>query len=340
MNSFNLFLPKIIEHKIVSIVGIHKNVGKTTTLNKILQLSREKYRIALTSIGIDGEVEDILGKHKKPRIYVKKGTIVATASQCLEECDVTKEILESTNFITPFGKIIIFRAISDGYVLLAGPSITNEIKELCKHLEMFDVDLILIDGAFSRRSLASPSITHATILAVGAAFSIDMNETVRESIFISEIFQLPSINDVNIRNLFEEVKKVGYILSNNTVHSFDLDITIDSDDYLINASYKKPKFFIIKGLINNNLLKNLILNIPNLSEIPILIQDATKILISRQIYDLFKKAGGKFKVFNPIRLIAITINPWSPEGFDYPKNEFLFQLQKALTLPIFNIHEE
>lgn len=66
--------------------------------------------------------------------------IIATARDCLRNCDVTKEILYTTDFSTPMGDIIILRAISAGYVDIAGPSYNACIKVILYIMEHFEVN--------------------------------------------------------------------------------------------------------------------------------------------------------------------------------------------------------
>ena len=84
-----------------AIIGMDKNVGKTTVLNYILGKTKDINVLGLTSIGRDGESIDRVTHTPKPRIYVKKGIILATAKQCMFQSDITKEILESTDIKTP-----------------------------------------------------------------------------------------------------------------------------------------------------------------------------------------------------------------------------------------------
>ena len=86
------------DYKRLSIIGMEKNVGKTTVLNKLIEDIGLQKTIGLTSIGRDGEDTDVVTNTHKPRIYVNQGTIIATARDCLRNCDVTKEILYITDF--------------------------------------------------------------------------------------------------------------------------------------------------------------------------------------------------------------------------------------------------
>ena len=47
----------IAKYKSISIIGNYKNVGKTTTLNYIIDGARDNIVLGLTSIGVDGEEE-------------------------------------------------------------------------------------------------------------------------------------------------------------------------------------------------------------------------------------------------------------------------------------------
>ena len=107
----------------VSIIGMCKNAGKTTVLNRIIrEMADSGCTLGLTSIGRDGESKDLVTGTQKPGIYVREGTLVATASELiLRHCDVTREMLAATGISTPMGDVVILRARSDGNIQLAGP---------------------------------------------------------------------------------------------------------------------------------------------------------------------------------------------------------------------------
>ena len=112
----------------ISFIGMSKNAGKTTTLNYFIDKTRGKYTLGLSSIGRDGETVDRVTQTEKPRVYIYAGTIVATSANCYKLSDATLEIIHVTNINTPLGRIIIARAVTDGYVEIAGPSTTYDMK--------------------------------------------------------------------------------------------------------------------------------------------------------------------------------------------------------------------
>lgn len=179
-------------HRSLSIIGMGKNAGKTTVLNRLIGLMWDDPRVlALTSIGRDGESTDIVTGTEKPGIWVREGTLIATAVDMLRLGDVTPEILDTTGVYTPVGEVVILRALSDGHVQLAGPSIGEQLTAVAQQLYAHGTDIVLMDGAISRRSLAAPAVSEATILCAGASYSPDMEKVVADTAYACALLMLP-----------------------------------------------------------------------------------------------------------------------------------------------------
>ena len=84
----------------VAMLGMCKNAGKTTALNRLIRELGEAGvpAAALTSIGRDGEATDLVTGTEKPPIYMREGMLAATAEQLLPLCDVSREILATILF--------------------------------------------------------------------------------------------------------------------------------------------------------------------------------------------------------------------------------------------------
>ncbi len=179
-------------HASLSIIGMCKNAGKTTVLNRIIRHLRADPRVlAVTSIGWDGESVDIVTGTEKPSIWIRSGTLVATAADTLRRSDVTREILYATGMNTPLGEVVIFRALSDGMVELAGPSMNDQVKEIMGILQALGSDILLVDGATSRRTVGGPRITEGMILCAGASYHPDMGQVVADTAHICALLTLP-----------------------------------------------------------------------------------------------------------------------------------------------------
>ncbi|TKJ19601.1 MAG: hypothetical protein CEE43_14930 [Promethearchaeota archaeon Loki_b32] len=333
------FLNAINKCKIISIIGLAKNVSKTTTLNYIIK-NLEGYRLGLTSIGRDGEKYDVITQLPKPRIFIKMGTIVATARQSFEASEVKMEILKKTEFNTPLGEILILKALSDGLIELAGPSINKYLQEICLDLKNLGCDLILIDGAFDRRSYATPIISDATILSTGASVSEDMQNVINLTVHTIELLNLESEVDQQTIEIAQEIlkkSKVGIIDNKNSIKLLDVLTPLDSARDIANILDENSKYIVIKGALTDKSIEDLMNLTDKYKEITILVEDATKLFLSKKIKKKFQKKGGIIKVLNSIKVIAVTINPTSPLGYRFEKNTFLNLMKKNLNVPVFDL---
>src|SRR5947209_13993362 len=76
----------------LSLIGLSKNVGKTTTTNHLLEaiLCQNLYcaeDLAITSLGLDGEAIDVLTGLPKPRYVPQAGILVATTKDFIRQAE-------------------------------------------------------------------------------------------------------------------------------------------------------------------------------------------------------------------------------------------------------------
>ena len=334
MDFITNFLNEISKHKIISIIGLAKNVSKTTTLNL------ENRRLGLTSIGRDGERYDVITQLPKPRIFIRSGTIIATARQSYEASEAKMEILKKTEFNTPLGEILILKALSDGLIELAGPSINKHLRQICLELKDLGCELILIDGAFDRRSYATPIISDATILSTGASVSENMESVINLTIQAIELLNLECETEKEIQKISKEIlkkSKVGIIDNDNSIKLLDVLTSLDAANDLAKIINEKSKYIVLKGALTDKMLTDLMKLSENYNELTILAEDATKLFLSGNIMKKFQKKGGSIKVLHPINIIAVTINPTSPYGYKFDKNKFLSALKERLNVPVYDL---
>lgn len=332
-------IEEIKKYKSLSIIGNYKNVGKTTTLNYILSKAKGKITLGLTSIGVDGEKEDIVTTTKKPRIYVNKESIIATAKSCVLKSDITKEILETTDINTPLGNVVIFKALSDGYVELAGPSRNSGIKYICDRLNNFGCNLAIVDGALSRKTLASPSITEATIFCSGAILSSDIDKVVEQTIFELDMMGIESINDTRLKNVYKKFESCKVCIINHDYSYKDLKLktVLNSQDEIIENLNDDSKYIFVNGIIVNSFIEGLIKSSDKYKDKTILVKDGTKIFLDKLVYNKFIALGGNIKCIDKINLIGLSINPTSITGYSFQSLEFQSKLEKSIQVPIFDV---
>lgn len=296
--------------------------------------------LGLTSIGRDGEEIDVVTSTEKPKIYIEKNSIVATAKACLLNSDFTREIVETTDINTPMGEIVIARALSDGYVDLGGPSVNNYMSQIRDKLLKYNCDLVIIDGALNRKTFASPAITEATVLSTGAALNRSMNEVVKETIHSIELLSLPKVEDLCINKVSREILScgnIGVIYKDNTYKVLDAVTALNSSRIVVEALDDNVSCLVIKGVISDTLIKEIMASTVLYRDITIVAEDGTKLFINGDTYYKFTKQGGEIQVLNKINIVCVTTNPKAPYGYEFSPKEFVYRLRDLTDIPVFDV---
>ena len=148
----------------LSIIGMEKNTGKTTCCNYLLQQFKETNRkVAVTSIGIDGEQTDVVTLTQKPEIEIFKGMGFVTSEYFYQKKKLTAEIINISQRSTSHGRLVFAKAVTSGKVILSGPNTTVWLKQVMEQLYAAGFDFVMTDGALSRKSLASPILSESLI---------------------------------------------------------------------------------------------------------------------------------------------------------------------------------
>lgn len=332
-------LKYIKNYKVISIIGMDKNVGKTTALNYIIKKTRGIFSLGLTSAGVDGESKDVVTGTDKPRIYVPAQTIIATAKQCFLKSDITLEVLESTSFSTPLGNVIIGKALSEGHVELAGPSINSQMIEISSRLKKLGSELVLIDGALSRKSTAVSELCDGVILATGAALSNKIDYVVNETVHKIQLLSLDTIDDKEIIRISEAFKEEKIILINrNYTHkSLSVPTSLSAYKEILENINNETMCILIRGIITDKLLQQIMNSGKSRNSITIIAENGTKFFISSETFHRYINTCGKIKVLNSINVFLVTCNPSSPFDYSFDNKEFIAKLQKKVNVPVLNV---
>ncbi|MCX8094770.1 MAG: hypothetical protein N3D74_01065 [Caldisericia bacterium] len=304
--------------KILSIIGLSKNCGKTTTLNKIIEiLEKEGKKVCITSIGIDGESFDYLFLFEKPKIHLKENFYVITSIDSLENSDAKISIVKKFNIFTSKGELILVKIEKEGDVEVSGPYIGKDLEKILNEIKELDFDFILIDGAIDRK--VSIRYSDGIILQTGLNIMDKKEEIIEETLFYKELFLLPEID--------EEIKNIIYKIKNH--HKF---IYILNNDFIKSDTIKKfnEKYLFINGALTDAILDEIIKE--DIKKI--IVEHPYNILTSRKIYFDFKKNEGDIYVINQVKLLGFSFSSFNQEGvFNLKDEEEVFETLKDRLKP-------
>lgn len=322
----------------LSIVGTAKNVGKTETLNYLLRRMREENfsSVALTSIGVDGEVTDQVTQTPKPEIVIPAGFTFVTSENHYTQRQLTSCVTGLSDNQGALGRFIFARAQIAGKAILSGPSTSRDLERLIARLHREGVKLVLVDGALSRVSLASPSVADGMILATGAALSVNPAELVRRTAFLLQLVNLPLLDDAALASRLRGIEQGVWAVDGEGVPH---DLEIPSVFLLDRAKVPFDTYgdtLYVPGAITDRLLNQLR---AKRKRVRLVAQDFTRFFVEPLTFHNFIKSGCEVCCLDSTRLIAVTFNPFSPQGYHLDSVRLRAMLREALQLPVYDVRD-
>ena len=330
------------EYKSVSIVGMAKNAGKTTALNYLIEEAYDEgLTLGITSTGRDGETVDLVTETEKPKVYLYEDTLVSVPSRLMELAEAGLEIIQTTPYRTSLGEIYITKVKESGYVQIAGPVVSVETKKLSEEMLSLGADLVLIDGAIDRKSVANPDSSDAVIISTGAVLSRDINKVAADTAHLVELYGLSLFNKEDIREIIEReenVDKVILVKKDGTVVKPEATSGLALGNTLNELIDENTEVLYIPGALTAGLLAKV--DMPKLRNITLVVKDPTRIFIKPVPWKRLKRIGMKMEVLKSIEVCAITVNPFAPQGYSFDSGELIDVMEKAIPgIPIIDVRK-
>lgn len=327
-----------MRHRSVAIVGLAKNTGKTECLNYILRHVKDAgRRVALTSIGIDGESLDQVSQTPKPEIKVYEDMVFVTSEKHYREKRLIAEVMDISTEQTSLGRLVTARAVSPGKVLLSGPAKAESARRLIEGMRRHSVDTTIVDGALSRLSIGSPTVTDAMILATGAALSCNIPQLTRMTKYVYDRIRLPQVAPELAERLAPIESGVWAVDKDGEVR----DLGIPS--IFMAAGHKERLFqygntLYVAGVVSDNFMRFLRQQ-KNAAELTLVIRDFTKMFATMEAYYAYLKKGGRVKVLHSSKLLAVCVNPLAPNGYRLDSDELREAIQTSLGVPAYDVRK-
>ena len=329
------FINDILRYESLSIVGLEKNTGKTECLKYVLdRLPVQTKRIAVTSIGIDGETVDQVTRTQKPEIVLREGMYFGTSETHYRQRRLVSELIDVSDENTSLGRVVTARALTGGKILLSGPSSASSLRRWMGDIRRLGIDLVIIDGALSRMSSASPAVSQSMILATGAAYSANINTLVSKTAHVVDLVNLELTSEKNRDTLSLLDKGLWFIDKQGQLHPLDTMTSLSKDIHF--QGMEDCETLYVAGALVDGFLEKVRKN-KNLKQVELVVRDFTKIFVTPQQFRLFIKAGGRISVLQKSKLIAVTVNPTSPSGYVLDSDTLCARLSEAIRLPVYDL---
>lgn len=314
----------------LALIGLSKNAGKTTTTNHLLEtLVGEKYfqaaELALTSLGLDGEATDALTGLPKPCYVPQAGLLVATTAELLLQAE--RDGAQFERFMqlpgrTALGPVMLARVLRPGRVIIAGPTFLQELRNALDQFSRLGARLSIVDGAINRLGAASPTNTDACIVCIGTSAAATAELVGRRTADILRRLsteQTGSIDAYRKHNSLDRLLMFAIDDDEKASNCFEdgIDPQREASWIARHIQNSQKPVFILHGAFTEELSRALLDVLPKKlsfgQEGEIIIEDATKIFCHSIVLQRLSERGLNVRVANPIRILALTVNPYTPE---------------------------
>ncbi|MEG0156449.1 MAG: hypothetical protein RR661_02225, partial [Anaerovoracaceae bacterium] len=294
--------------------------------------------LGITSTGRDGESTDVVTGTDKPKVFLDVGTIVSVPRQLYDLADAGLELLQMSKYRTSLGEILLCRVVESGYVQIAGPVVTAETKKMCVEMEQLGAEMIIIDGAIDRKSIAAPDTSDGIILSTGAVLSRKMNKVVEQTAHVVHIYGLPELKDANALSRIEEFReqeKILLIKEGETIMP-DLKTGLGGGRFLDEAIDEEVKYIYLPGAFTKSVIADI--SMKKIKGVTFVVKDPTKIFMDAVSWQQWAKKGLKLTVLKNINVAAITVNPFAPGGYSFDHEELRDAMQAAMPeIPVIDV---
>lgn len=335
------FVDEILKYKSLSIVGLEKNTGKTECLNYVLRrLEHSGRRLALTSVGVDGEKTDRVTGTAKPETELYKSLIFITSEKHYRQKRISAEILEISTRSTALGRLVTARALSRGKVMFSGPADTLWLRQLINRMDAYNVDTTIVDGAISRLSHGSPAVTDSMILNTGAAVSASIPKLISHTRFVYELIRIPVFEGVKgtSETLLARESGIYSIDGNGATHDLNIPSVFLLKDHE-KELFKYGNTIYVTGAVSDRMLDFIRMQ-KSFKNTTLIIRDFTRLFVKPETYRAFINSGHQLRVLLSTKLLAVCVNPVSPAGYVLNSEELCAGLSEALQIPVYDIKKQ
>lgn len=334
----------------LAIIGSEKNAGKTTTLNHLIQAARETAYprpLALTSIGRDGEGEDVVTGGQKPRIYINAGTYVLTGQKSLAAADALLDIRALTGVRDAMGEIVLARALSDGFVELLGPSRAQDLNVCEQVLRAEQAECFyIVDGALSRQSSAANDLTDGLIYALSAGEAHNPQELLSKARHLLGLLRVPAVS-FETHDLIQLVLGELRQVSDEPLAAISLNrdepavalyqkTLLGQPNLLLDLVSEKTFLVYLTGALTDSLLQAL-LRADLAAGSQLLVEDGSKLFLSPASLERLRIAGIELCALNALDVRFVSYNPRGRYGHRLADPGLLCELEAQLRLPVIDL---
>gem|GEM_PF-482705 len=291
---------------VISIAGLEKNVGKTTLLNRLLELihSRKEKAVVL-SIGRDGEKRDTLEQTDKPEISLAHGDCFV-GNDALSFKQGLMEIIETFSHGNDERRVFLARILQDCTVEVVNPGGNDKVIQIVQYVQSHDIaDFILIDGALDRLSHSIPDIAENIFLVTGAQVGRDIETIIGKTVATVRKFEWQTAGEERLA-IFQNnpYHWKGTIIVGRNGEETRSKKTLVEDETLCDSIDNGASLYT-SGAITDSIAGRLL---ESGKRFTLIIKDGTRFIAGFRYLERFKRRGISVFLLQNVTIAGIAVN--------------------------------
>jgi hypothetical protein len=133
-----------------------------------------------------------------------------------------------------------------------------------------------------------------------------------------------------------ENKETVIVDEDGCCHTACTQTSLNSGAAIAELLTERSRYVILSGSATFDTLKDIVMG--KRDKIQIVVKDATRIFINENEFFMLNKMGMNIKVIEAMNIVAITVNPYSPEGYYFDPEEFLKTMKEEMpNIPVLDV---
>jgi hypothetical protein len=270
-------------------------------------------------------------------VDVPEGVHLATSRDAAEAAADRLEIVETTEWPTSRGPVVLARTLARGDVELHGPVEPEAIGGLARALGRLSGGLVFLEGGWERRAFAAPGTSDGVILVLSSGFSASPERSAAAARYIVETFSSPPCGEA-ARVAWEETASKGAaaLLSRDGRALGVLPPGLPDPVQALKArGLEDLAAIVLPTGLNDEFMIPLVRSPLRFS---LVVRDATRLNVSPVYFKAWLKGGGRIEVVRGARVLAVATNPVNAMGPDAEAESFRDSVQKVLSeVPVHDV---
>ncbi|HKF38071.1 MAG TPA: hypothetical protein VKB35_14340, partial [Ktedonobacteraceae bacterium] len=260
----------------------------------------------------------------KPRYVPQAGLLVATTADLLRQAEregARIERLQQLPGRTALGPVFLARVLRPGRIVIAGPTLLSNLCSSLDLLPALGVRLSIIDGAINRLGAAAPGVTGACILCTGASAAATPELVARRT---ADLLARLTIQQTQWTEAWKQQDPQARLYMFTTgdkgsaiEHFSGSAGPVNEARWIVRQmqAHRQPAF-ALHGAFTGELSQALLAQLStssSYSHAEFIVEDGTRIFCHSIVLQRLSARGLDIQVARPIRVLALTMNPSTPE---------------------------